>query len=244
MWTLPVPQRRRSISYWCRFANYLAYIFANYMAHSCVWTIFPPFISRVKSPCRFGVLRPHLKKTWQTLSAIHHSRIQKIVPMDRWNAEASDGKPLDTVLFTPEVINTPARIQYDVTSARPNNKRRQAYGRVEQRATLDAISQDETWRSGALRGLRLQTKPSIPDQLTSNFQRVRKQGRSNSGPDQFSRRAKQIMNSLEQLRSIFDGNGLRQRRARARARVLVSKSALHDTRNSSRGSASYTNLGR
>ena len=43
----------------------------------------------------------------KTLSAIHHSRIQKIVPLDRWNAEASDAKPIDTVLFTPEVVNTP-----------------------------------------------------------------------------------------------------------------------------------------
>jgi hypothetical protein len=28
----------------------------------------------------------------KTLSAIHHSPIQKIVPLDRWNAEASDAK--------------------------------------------------------------------------------------------------------------------------------------------------------
>lgn len=40
----------------------------------------------------------------KTLSAVHHSRIQKIVPLDRWTAETSDAKPIDTVLFTAEVI--------------------------------------------------------------------------------------------------------------------------------------------
>src|SRR5258708_35962364 len=47
----------------------------------------------------------------KTLSAIHHGRIHKIVPLDRWNAEASDAKPIDTVLFTSEVVNTPSRIE-------------------------------------------------------------------------------------------------------------------------------------
>jgi putative transposase len=28
---------------------------------------------------------------------IHHSRIQKIIPLDRWNAEASDARPIDTL---------------------------------------------------------------------------------------------------------------------------------------------------
>jgi hypothetical protein len=54
----------------------------------------------------------------KTLSAIHHSRIQKIVPLDRWDAEASDAKPIDTVLVTPEVVNTPSRIENDVRQAR------------------------------------------------------------------------------------------------------------------------------
>jgi DNA transposition AAA+ family ATPase len=33
----------------------------------------------------------------KTLSAIHHSQIQKIIPLDRWNAEASDARPIDTL---------------------------------------------------------------------------------------------------------------------------------------------------
>jgi hypothetical protein len=54
----------------------------------------------------------------KTLSAVHHSRVEKIVPFDRWSAEASDDLPIDTVLFTPEVINTPARIDVDLRQAR------------------------------------------------------------------------------------------------------------------------------
>jgi hypothetical protein len=84
----------------------------------------------------------------KTLSAIHHSRIQKIVPLDRWNAEASDAKPIDTVLFTPEVVNTPARIENDVRQARSlvcSVAKRAT--RAEQRATLDVLrSRDEAWR--------------------------------------------------------------------------------------------------
>jgi hypothetical protein len=86
--------------------------------------------------------------TGKTLSAIHHSRIQKIVPLDRWNAEASDAKPIDTVLFTPEVVNTPARIENDVNRARAvlSSVAKRAT-RAEQRTTLDALrSRDEAWR--------------------------------------------------------------------------------------------------
>src|SRR5258705_5377005 len=84
----------------------------------------------------------------KTLSAIHHSRIQKIVPLDRWNAETSDAKPIDTVLLTPEVVNTPARIENEVRQARSlvcSVAKRAT--RAEQRARLDVLrSRDEAWR--------------------------------------------------------------------------------------------------
>ena len=75
-----------------------------------------------------------------TISAVHHSRIEKIVPLDRWNAEASDSKPINTVLFTPEVVNTPARIENDVRQARSlvcSVARRAT--RAEQRVRLDVL---------------------------------------------------------------------------------------------------------
>jgi hypothetical protein len=33
----------------------------------------------------------------KTLSAVHHSRIEKVVPLDRWSAEASDDLPIDSI---------------------------------------------------------------------------------------------------------------------------------------------------
>ena len=81
------------------------------------------------------------------LSAIHHSRIQKIVPIDRWSAEASDDQPIDTVFFTPDVINTPARIDTEIRQARylVSSVAKRAT-RAEQRATLDLLrSRDEAW---------------------------------------------------------------------------------------------------
>jgi hypothetical protein len=45
----------------------------------------------------------------KTLSAWHYSRAELIVPLDRWSAEARDQKPIDTVLYTTSVINSPSR---------------------------------------------------------------------------------------------------------------------------------------
>jgi hypothetical protein len=85
----------------------------------------------------------------KTISAIHHSRIEKIVPLDRWNAEASDSKPINTVLFTAEVVNTPAQIENDVRQARSlvcSVARRAT--RAEQRVRLDGLrNRDEAWRA-------------------------------------------------------------------------------------------------
>lgn len=51
---------------------------------------------------RYIVLRYGPPGVDKTLSAIHHSRNEKIVPLDRWNAEASDSQQINTVLFTLE----------------------------------------------------------------------------------------------------------------------------------------------
>jgi hypothetical protein len=53
----------------------------------------------------------------KTRFALHHSRIQKIVPIDRWSAEASDDMSITTVFFTPDVINTPGRIDNEIRVA-------------------------------------------------------------------------------------------------------------------------------
>jgi hypothetical protein len=64
-------------------------------------------------------------------------------------AEAPDATPIDTVLFTPEVANTPARIQNDVNRARAvlSSVAKRAT-RAEQRTTLDALrSRDDARRA-------------------------------------------------------------------------------------------------
>jgi UDP-glucose 4-epimerase len=47
----------------CRFANYLAHFCANYVAHSCMWTSFPPFRKRrVSSRCVASSCCGHISK--------------------------------------------------------------------------------------------------------------------------------------------------------------------------------------
>src|SRR5271170_7141735 len=54
----------------------------------------------------------------KTLSAVRYSRADQIVPRDRWTSEVSDDLPVDTLLYTTSVINTPSRIASDISRAR------------------------------------------------------------------------------------------------------------------------------
>src|SRR6202041_2067684 len=54
----------------------------------------------------------------KTLSAVRYSRADQIVPRDRWTSEVSDELPIDTLLYTTSVINTPSRVETDIKMAR------------------------------------------------------------------------------------------------------------------------------
>lgn len=84
----------------------------------------------------------------KTLSALHYSRAELIVPLDRWSAEARDHYSIDTVLYTTSVINTPSRIESELRRAREVLLHIATRAvRTEARETLDALRiRDETWR--------------------------------------------------------------------------------------------------
>ena len=54
----------------------------------------------------------------KTLSAVRYSRADQIVPRDRWTSEVSDDVPVDTLLYTISVINTPSGVRNDINMAR------------------------------------------------------------------------------------------------------------------------------
>jgi hypothetical protein len=54
----------------------------------------------------------------KTLSAVRYSRADQIIPRDRWTSEVSDDLPVDTLLYTTSVINTPSGVRNDISMAR------------------------------------------------------------------------------------------------------------------------------
>lgn len=54
----------------------------------------------------------------KTLSAKRYSRADRIVQRDRWTYESSDRLPVETILYTTTVINTPSRVEADVRRSR------------------------------------------------------------------------------------------------------------------------------
>ena len=54
----------------------------------------------------------------KTLSARRYSCTDKVVQRDRWTFESSDRLPVNTILYTTTVINTPSRVEADIRRAR------------------------------------------------------------------------------------------------------------------------------
>src|SRR5271170_2217825 len=147
----------------------------------------------------------------KTLSAVRYSHADQIVPRDRWTSEVRDDIPVDTVLYTTSVINTPSRIASDISRARE---------RV-MSIVLDPLQREET---AVLEEIRLRDeqrrreimnkpgcspcdRPAVDPVYFETYMRYRAKQRAVLDPttlilvDEADRLQ---MNSLEQMRSIFD----------------------------------------
>ncbi|MEO8738051.1 MAG: hypothetical protein ABI380_16120, partial [Edaphobacter sp.] len=58
----------------------------------------------------------------KTLSALRYSRAEMILKAHREPAESRDQLPINTVLYTTEVVNTPARVQFEIRTTRERLK--------------------------------------------------------------------------------------------------------------------------
>ena len=54
----------------------------------------------------------------KTVSALRYSRAEMIIQFDRFTSESRDQLPINTILYTTSVINTPSRVESDIRLAR------------------------------------------------------------------------------------------------------------------------------
>ena len=122
----------------------------------------------------------------KTVSALRYSRAEMIIQFDRFTSESRDQLPINTLLYTTSVINTPSRVESDIRLAR---ERLMGIAmrplRREAAEALDAIRlRDEAKRREILnRGDALRATALRSIQPISRLSNSMRHERGRSGPD-------------------------------------------------------------